>query len=428
VAEAPRIKLPSALRGKRVAILSHSHPSLSKGGAEIAAHTLFVGLRAIGVDAILISCCEESMLDRLSLAPHEHAIIYRGARYDHFYHLSTIDVRRQLLDVLRDEQIEILNVHHFLHTGVGMFDDVAEAGIASVFTVHEFLAICHNHGQMITRGSQLLCDGPSPAACNACYPEHPRQQFAVRAQTFLNAFAHVGAFVSPSHFLAGRMVANGVPAERMHMIENGITHRAPQPPVAPLAPDEKIWKFGFFGQINPFKGLDVMLSACAILAREPDIARRLRIAIHGNFIGQSEEFIARFTSAVEEYSFLTYLGPYDNAIVGRLMGACDYIMAPSTWWENSPVVIQEAFQARRPVICTGIGGMAEKVTDRTTGLHFARNDAADLAARIIEGADPVLYQHLQSNIPETVTPDGMARAYADLFATVVKKGRPVVTA
>jgi len=37
----------------RIAVLSHVHPSLSRGGAEIAAHTLFTGLREIGVDAIL---------------------------------------------------------------------------------------------------------------------------------------------------------------------------------------------------------------------------------------------------------------------------------------------------------------------------------------------------------------------------------------
>ena len=61
------------------------------------------------------------------------------------------------------------------------------------------------------------------------------------------------------------------------------------------------------------------------------------------------------------------------------MSACDYILVPSTWWENSPVVIQEAYAAGRPVICTGIGGMAEKVPNRRSGLHFRLDDGADLA-------------------------------------------------
>ena len=56
----------------------------------------------------------------------------------------------------------------------------------------------------------------------------------------------------------------------------------------------------------------------------------------------------------------------------RLLGraaVANYVVVPSIWWENSPVVIQEAYAARRPVICSGIGGMAEKVIDGVTGLH-----------------------------------------------------------
>ena len=36
---------------------------------------------------------------------------------------------------------------------------------------------------------------------------------------------------------------------------------------------------------------------------------------------------------------------------------------PSIWWENAPLVIHEARAAGRPVICSGIGGMAELVED-----------------------------------------------------------------
>ena len=43
------------------------------------------------------------------------------------------------------------------------------------------------------------------------------------------------------------------------------------------------------------------------------------------------------------------------------MSEIDWVVVPSRWWENSPLVIQEAFMHGRPVICSGIGGMAEKV-------------------------------------------------------------------
>ena len=51
------------------------------------------------------------------------------------------------------------------------------------------------------------------------------------------------------------------------------------------------------------------------------------------------------------------------------MAEVDWVVVPSIWWENAPLVIQEAFRHRRPVICGDIGGMAEMVRDGVDGLH-----------------------------------------------------------
>jgi glycosyltransferase involved in cell wall biosynthesis len=67
------------------------------------------------------------------------------------------------------------------------------------------------------------------------------------------------------------------------------------------------------------------------------------------------------------------------------------------------------------VICTGIGGMAEKVPDRQAGLHFRRADAADLARVMREAADDVLYAGLVSQLPAVSGSTAMARSYLALF-------------
>lgn len=399
----------------RIAIYSHTHPSLTSGGAEISAYNLFVGLRALGHDVILIAACEEGDLARISLGVGEFALPVRGHFYDHFYHLAPPDVRRALVRLLHEQNVSVLNAHHFLHIGIGALAEVAAAGIRVVFTIHEYLAICHNHGQLVTRPAQMLCHGPSPSACHKCFPEHSRQQFAIRQQDIAAVLATVSAFVSPSRFLADKMAEQGVSRQRIEVIENGVplTGTTPQPRVVRTS-----WRFGYFGQINPFKGVGVLLDACAVLARDPALVAGIRIAIHGNFIGQPAPFVERFNAAVEEFPFLSYLGPYDNPNVSQLMADCDYIVMPSTWWENSPVVIQEAFRARRPLICTGIGGMAEKVIHGETGLHFARNDPADLADQIVQAANDTLYAKLQGALPLPPTPIDMAERYAAVFQRV----------
>jgi glycosyltransferase involved in cell wall biosynthesis len=66
--------------------------------------------------------------------------------------------------------------------------------------------------------------------------------------------------------------------------------------------------------------------------------------------------------------------------VDLLMQQVDVTIIPSIWWENSPVVIQEAMRNRKPIICSDIGGMAEKVRDGVDGWHFPVGSALSLAA------------------------------------------------
>ena len=399
-----------------VAVVAHTHPSVSKGGAEIAAFALYEGLLASGCDAIFIAICHERDRDTLRLASgREFAIMVDPQRYDHFYQLASPDVWRQLGDILRRRRVRLVNFHHFLGLGVNTLRRlVSDAGVPFVVTFHEFLAICNHHGQMVTRPARRLCEMASPEACSACFPEHSRAQFAARTALIHEALAPAAAFVSPSRFLADRMIEWGLPADRFAVIENGL--RLVSPPAPPLRARGKPWVFGYFGALTPFKGGDTLLDAIEILGRQPDHGMRLRL--HGTLVGQPPEFVQRFEAAFASQAWAVFKGPYENADVAALMAACDYVLMPSTWWENSPVVIQEAFAAGRPVICTGIGGMAEKVPDRQAGLHFRRGDAADLARVMREAADDVLYAALCSQLPPVADAAAMARGYLALFDRV----------
>lgn len=411
----------------KIAIVSHSHPSLSKGGAEISAYALFRGLRQIGIDAIYIGAC--NVADRRKLAfgdEHEFAVYYEGERYDHFYHLAPRGVEEQLLRILADEGVGLVNFHHFFNLGLNALRAVkALPGVSCFLTLHEFLAICQNHGQMITRQAQILCEGATNENCVSCFPEHLRSQFAVRKETMLDAFGDFDGFVSPSRFLAERFLDWGLDAERMTVIENGLLS---VPPSNRAARSGKSWTFGFFGQINPFKGVDVILEAAELVAADKVLSKTVRFRIHGNMIGQSAAFTERFEAAQKAYPFLTYAGAYNNASVHRLMSECDYVVIPSKWWENSPVVIQEAYAAGAPVICTGIGGMAEKVPDGVSGLHFRLGDAADFVRAVKLATDPRNAETLRAGLPPVMTASGMAERYLAFFAGRLAAAGPALVA
>lgn len=400
--------------GERIAVITHSHPSVTRGGAEIAARTLFLGLRALGEEAIFVGGCPRDDRAAADPEPGEHVFHHDGETYDHYYHLASRATEQALLALLEREGVTRVSLHHFMNLGLGAVRVIAER-YPTVLTLHEFLGMCHHHGQMVTRPAQMLCTRATPRSCAACFPEHSRQQFALRRQLFLDAVAGVEAFVAPSRFLADRYVAWGIDAARMHVIENGLTGGQAAAPAAPRDGD-RVWTFGFFGQINPFKGVGLLLDACRLVARDPALAGRMRIKIHGNFVGQPDSFVQAFREAVEAHDFLSWAGPYENDQVGRLMAECDYVLVPSSWWENSPLVVQEAYAAGRPVLCTGIGGLAEKVVDGVSGLHFARNDAAGLVRAMRRAADPETFARLREGLPPVLDAQGMATRYRALMA------------
>jgi glycosyltransferase involved in cell wall biosynthesis len=395
-----------------MAVVSHSHPSLTKGGAEIAAYTLYTGLTALGYDASFIAACSESDRHKLCLgSSHESAVFYDPSAYDHFHQIAAPGLAGALRRAL-PKHTRLVNFHHFFHFGIGAVRSIAEdPGIVSVLTLHELLSICHHHGQMITKPAHILCTQSSPQACVGCFPDYTRQEFALRRRAFLDSYRHLDGFVSPSRFLVERYVSWGVARERCAVIENGLLKHETSEESRKSGP----FTFGFFGQINPFKGVDVVLRAAEAIMKLPALANRVRIQIHGNVIGQPPAFVERLLKLVETIPFLSYLGPYSNTDVIRLMSACDYVLVPSLWWENSPVVIQEAYAARRPVICTGIGGMAEKVANNVSGLHFRLNDHMDLVSAMERGSEEETFQRLQRGLPEVIDYKAMAQEYCRNF-------------
>jgi glycosyltransferase involved in cell wall biosynthesis len=104
-----------------------------------------------------------------------------------------------------------------------------------------------------------------------------------------------------------------------------------------------------------------------------------------------------------------------------VLSEIDVIVVPSLWYENAPLVIQEAFATKTPVITTNLGGMAEAVDHGINGLLFERGDVADLARqlrRIVN--EPELLDGLRAHIPTVKTIDEevteLEANYRDLIA------------
>src|SRR5690606_10206675 len=82
----------------------------------------------------------------------------------------------------------------------------------------------------------------------------------------------------------------------------------------------------------------------------------------------------------------------------------------------------------RPMICSNIGGMAEKITDGVDGLHFRVGSSEDLVDRITEAlSDPTLWDRLRAGIKQPISYEECARHHLELYQAIAeRKARSVV--
>ncbi len=376
---------PPPSSAARVLVLTHSHPALTRGGAELAALRLFEGLRAhTDRTALFLGCGREPGGGRAGSAITQpfgaDDFLYTMAGYD-WFKFANHDERfpRDFAALLRRTRPDVLHFHHYSNFGAEALL-IARRTLPNariVVTLHEFQAICHHYGQMVTRHSRTLCHQATPRDCMRCFPEFSRADFFLRTQYVRRFLEEVDLFIAPSRFLAGRYVEWGIPAARMHVLENVIADATDAPP--PAAREDGVLRAGFFGQISFLKGIQVLFDAAAIL--EDEGVDNVVVNIHGDHTGQPEEFREEFLASLAKAGRnVRFHGPYDNSRVDALMRAQDLVLVPSVWWENSPVVIQEARRNRVPIICSDIGGMAEKVAPGTDGWHVPVGSAPELAA------------------------------------------------
>ncbi len=374
----------------RVLVCSHSHPKISHGGGEIAAFRLFCELEAHpDIEAWFLGCNTQPGAGRDGIAltqpfsPREYVYSTNG-QFD-WFRFANSDPRLpgELEALLEELRPDIVHLHHYVNYGVEVLLTIRRTlpQARIVVTLHEYLAICNHFGQMVKRGHFSLCDQASLAACQACFPERDESDFFMRDRYIKLFFDHVDRFVSPSRFLADRYTIWGIRPDRISVIENIIASAEPIVPAQEqpaAAGDRAPLRIGFFGQISNLKGIGILMEAAAILAE--DTATKISFDIFGDYKGQplpfQEEFLAQLAKVSRN---VNYRGAYRQDRVDQLMRGVDAVLVPSIWWENSPVVIQEAFRNNRPVICSDIGGMAEKVRDKVDGYHFPVGSGLELS-------------------------------------------------
>jgi len=137
-------------------------------------------------------------------------------------------------------------------------------------------------------------------------------------------------------------------------------------------------RFLFIGGLVPHKGIQLLLDAFRGLPRSLSLS--LSVAGAGPL-----ELLVRQAAANDPR--ISLHGYVSGAAKERLFAESNVLVVPSTWYENAPATILEAYHRGIPVIASQIGGISELVRSGDTGFLFEPGNVQALRDRMIEFAE-----------------------------------------
>lgn len=379
----------------KILYLIHGHKDFSVGGAENAAFSLFEHAQSQpGVEAWILAAAHTSLgilghgeIRSVDGRAREY-LIGSECEWYRFTNTNITSISRSLSKLLHHINPDVIHLQHYSNFGIDIIPLLQRLCPSAriIVTLHEYLALCMHNGQMVKTNDLSLCSSATALACSRCFPERSPEDMFLRSHYIRTILESCDALISPSHFLIQRYTDNGLRHQNFRMIENGLPGEFDALDrsrfTSSFSPQRN--RFAFFGQLNIYKGVLLLFQAAAILKSRG--ITNFSVDVYGaNLEMQSQDFQDTFNRLYDSISDIVQLrGRYKQSQIVSLILASDWVVMPSIWWENSPVVIQESFFFQRPVIGSDIGGVNEKV-DGCGGISFPHRNASGLAD-VIENA------------------------------------------
>jgi glycosyltransferase involved in cell wall biosynthesis len=207
-----------------------------------------------------------------------------------------------------------------------------------------------------------------------------------------------------------------LPEHKIRILENGVDFQRLRANNRQFTPPTRRPHFAFLGSLAWQKGAHVLIEAF----------NRIEGAACLTLFGSEATFpeYAAELRANASHPEIRFAGAVDPRDVGAALRTVDCLVVPSLWYENSPLVIQEAFALGVPVVASRLGALEEKVQDGITGRLFAPGNSADLQ-RVIESiiAQPEQLSQFRANIKPAISIEEHAQLLETIYRDLLSSER-----
>ena len=380
----------------KICLISNLYPPNVLGGAEIIVEKMALGMKKLDHEVIVITTSpdkDEHILYRNDVKVYEINTTSIYPTYQqtsasavkkplwHLFDLYNNKTLKRLKSILEDECVDIIHINNYKGLSLSCFRVGHELEIPLVYESHDFSLICPRAN--LIRGNNTLCDKRG-FVCD----EYVKIQRRLLSD-------YVDLLISPSEFMITKFK------------ENNFFNNTPCVKI-PLGSDFKYEgnytktydtiDITYIGTLGKHKGVDTLIRAFKDVAGD-----NLRLHIVGK--GYDEE---EFKQLADNDSRIIFHGFVDNKNIVNYYTMSNILVIPSICYDNSPVVIYEAFCTGTPVIGSDIGGIPELICDGDNGLLFKAGSTASLKEKLVKVTkNKELLKHLEENARQTLADDSM---------------------
>jgi len=268
-------------------------------------------------------------------------------------------MRQRMRHALAELKPDVVHSHNLQGFSAAAWTAAARLGIPIVQTIHDYYFACPRSA-MWRPGK-----GNCPLPCMECRLFSAPRRMLTRLPAVVTAVSHrvFDRLVAAGAFPAA---ADGRQPVRIIRGNNaGPMDRGGEPqPAAGL-------RLGFFGRLDPLKGLDNLLDAIAEL---PPQAVTLRVGGSG-----APDYVAALQRRAATLPNVTFMGHVDPA---AFFPAIDLLVIPSVWEDPFPRVFHEALAYGVPSLVTPAGGLPEVIQQGRNGFVALGTDVPALRASL----------------------------------------------
>jgi glycosyltransferase involved in cell wall biosynthesis len=368
----------------KICLITNLYKPYARGGAETVVQVVKESLEKRGDEVFIITTkpwlgFKDLIIKRLK----DYKIYYINGFYYNlnkipkflrlFWHVfDMFDVLSyfRVKNILKKEKPDLVITHCL--KGVGFLIPLAikNLKIKHIHTLHD-IQLLHPSGLMFY-GKEKILGG----------------LFAKIYQNFCRfLFGSPAVVISPSRWLLNLHAERGFFGNSKMIVMPNPAEFAPTSAAGRKRGDG--FKFLYVGQIEEHKGILFLIKAFKLFLENsrdstppaPPLAKGGDIIMPELIIAGDGAKFAEAKKLAGENKNIKLLGRKNREEVAELMRGADCLIVPSLCYDNSPMVIYEAFVANLPVIGAEIGGISE-LLDKNTGFLFKPGDEDDLINKI----------------------------------------------